>query len=43
MFHGFCAARGNFDDEENKKRANDAIQLTVNFFNDRFNDVKSKY
>ncbi|KAI8881755.1 alpha/beta-hydrolase [Backusella circina FSU 941] len=38
MFHGFCASRGVFDNEENRKRANDAIQLTVNFFSQCFAD-----
>ncbi|KAI8063199.1 Alpha/Beta hydrolase protein [Gongronella butleri] len=32
MHHGFCAARGNWADEENKKRATEAIQETINFF-----------
>ncbi|KAI9276153.1 Alpha/Beta hydrolase protein [Sporodiniella umbellata] len=36
MQHGFCAARGNFEDEENKKRATEAIQLTCNFFSKCF-------
>jgi hypothetical protein len=37
MIHGFCAARGDYDNEENRKRATEAIQLTVNFFNKCFN------
>ncbi|RCH91236.1 hypothetical protein CU098_006698 [Rhizopus stolonifer] len=36
MPHGFCAARGDFDNEENKKRATEAIQLTCNFFSKCF-------
>ena len=32
MHHGFVAARGDWDDELNKKRATEAIQLTANFF-----------
>ncbi|CEG70192.1 hypothetical protein RMATCC62417_06134 [Rhizopus microsporus] len=36
MFHGFCAARGDYNDENNKKRATEAIQLTVNFFSKCF-------
>ncbi|OBZ84836.1 hypothetical protein A0J61_07106 [Choanephora cucurbitarum] len=35
--HGFCAARGNFEDETNVKRATEAIQLTVDFFHQCFN------
>lgn len=30
--HGFAAARGDYTDELNKKRATEAIQLTANFF-----------
>ncbi|KAG1057652.1 hypothetical protein G6F43_000508 [Rhizopus delemar] len=37
MVHGFCAARGDYDNEENRKRATEAIQLTVNFFSKCFN------
>ncbi|KAI8393453.1 dienelactone hydrolase [Radiomyces spectabilis] len=33
MPHGFCAARGDYTDELNVKRATEAIQLTANFFN----------
>ncbi|KAG2227850.1 hypothetical protein INT45_002088 [Circinella minor] len=32
MHHGFAAARGDWSDELNKKRATEAIQLTANFF-----------
>ncbi|KAI9491664.1 dienelactone hydrolase [Zychaea mexicana] len=32
MHHGFAAARGNWSDELNRKRATEAIQLTANFF-----------
>jgi hypothetical protein len=39
--HGFAAALGDFEDEHNRKRVDDAIQLTVKFFNDCFNDKKS--
>lgn len=38
MHHGFCAARGDYTNELNAKRANEAIQLTVNFFSDLFSD-----
>ncbi|KAL1928298.1 hypothetical protein VTP01DRAFT_3214 [Rhizomucor pusillus] len=34
MHHGFAAARGNWDDELNKKRATEAVQMTANFFCD---------
>jgi hypothetical protein len=33
MFHGFCAARGNFEDEHNRKRTNEALTILVEFFN----------
>jgi len=32
MHHGWVAARGDYDDELNGKRATEAIQLTYNFF-----------
>ncbi|ORY97566.1 Alpha/Beta hydrolase protein [Syncephalastrum racemosum] len=32
MHHGFAAARGDWNDEVNKKRATEAVQLTANFF-----------
>ncbi|KAI9322751.1 dienelactone hydrolase [Dichotomocladium elegans] len=32
MHHGFAASRGDYDDPENRKRATEAIQLTVEFF-----------
>ncbi|KAJ1719996.1 hypothetical protein LPJ53_005310 [Coemansia erecta] len=31
MFHGFCGARGDWSNEEQAKRANDAIALVVSF------------
>ncbi|ORX74147.1 hypothetical protein DL89DRAFT_254031 [Linderina pennispora] len=34
MFHGFCGARGDWSNETQAKRANDAIKLLVKFFND---------
>ncbi|KAJ1801245.1 hypothetical protein LPJ75_006448 [Coemansia sp. RSA 2598] len=34
MFHGFCGARGDWSDEVQAKRANDAIALVVKFFAD---------
>ncbi|RCI04753.1 hypothetical protein CU098_008397 [Rhizopus stolonifer] len=34
--HGFCAARGNYADEQNAKRANEAIQMTAQFFTECF-------
>ncbi|KAF7723846.1 hypothetical protein EC973_001571 [Apophysomyces ossiformis] len=37
MHHGFAAARGNWSDELNRKRATEAIQLTVDFFNQVLN------
>lgn len=32
VHHGFCAARGDYTNELNAKRANQAIQLTADFF-----------
>lgn len=37
MHHGFAAARGDYKDELNKKRATEAIQLTANFFQEILN------
>ncbi|KAG0163372.1 hypothetical protein DFQ28_003148 [Apophysomyces sp. BC1034] len=37
MHHGFAAARGNWSDELNRKRATEAIQLTIDFFNQVLN------
>lgn len=34
MHHGFCAARADFKDENNRKRANEAIDIMVKFFNE---------
>ena len=34
MHHGFCAARANFDNELNQTRANEAIDIMTNFFNE---------
>ncbi|KAJ1938048.1 hypothetical protein FBU59_004565 [Linderina macrospora] len=34
MFHGFCGARGDWSNETQAKRANDAIKLLAKFFND---------
>jgi dienelactone hydrolase len=34
--HGFCAARGDYKDELNAKRANEAIRLTADFFSECF-------
>lgn len=36
MPHGFCAARGDYNDEANAKRANEAIKLTCDFFSGLF-------
>ncbi|CDH49969.1 dienelactone hydrolase family protein [Lichtheimia corymbifera JMRC:FSU:9682] len=36
--HGFAAARGDYTDELNKKRATEAIQLTANFFSKVLSD-----
>jgi dienelactone hydrolase len=33
MHHGFVGARANFEDELNRKRANEAIDILVDFFN----------
>ncbi|KAJ2719216.1 hypothetical protein GGI07_005355 [Coemansia sp. Benny D115] len=33
MFHGFCGARGDWANPEQSKRANEAIAMTVEFFN----------
>ncbi|KAK9686180.1 hypothetical protein K7432_015246 [Basidiobolus ranarum] len=33
MFHGFAAARGDYTNAQNVKRATEAIQLTGDFFN----------
>lgn len=30
--HGFCAARGNMEDELNRKRVDEALTLTHKFF-----------
>lgn len=38
IHHGFCAARGDFTDAHNVERANQAIALTVEFFNECFNN-----
>ncbi|KAI7902383.1 dienelactone hydrolase [Cokeromyces recurvatus] len=40
MHHGFCAARGDYTNELNAQRANEAIQYTVNFFTDCFKSVQ---
>ena len=34
MQHGFCAARGDFSNELVRKRATEAIQMTVQFFDE---------
>ena len=34
MQHGFCAARGDYSNELVRKRATEAIQLTVQFFDE---------
>lgn len=39
--HGFCAARGDFKDELNAKRANEAIRLTADFFSECFKTKES--
>lgn len=39
--HGFCAARGDYKDELNAKRANEAIRLTADFFNECFKSKDS--
>lgn len=39
MHHGFCAARADYTNEQNVKRANEAIQLTVNFFSQLFKEA----
>lgn len=34
MHHGFCGARGNFNDELNRTRANEAVDIMVKFFDE---------
>jgi hypothetical protein len=41
IHHGFCAARGDFTDHHNVQKTNEAIKLTVDFFNDLFNEKES--
>lgn len=38
MHHGWCATRGNFADENNAKRATEAIELIANFYAKVFSD-----
>ncbi|KAI8975486.1 Alpha/Beta hydrolase protein [Mycotypha africana] len=37
MQHGFCAARGDYNDKLNAQRANEAIRLTADFYTECFN------
>lgn len=42
VHHGFCAARGDYTDELNAKRANEAIKLSADFFSGLFEQSSPK-